>query len=198
LLLTLFFTLTLIVFNRQWPLKRFLVFVKRLRWFFLSIAILGLWFTPGQALIEGWAWSPTHEGILWSLHRIAVLLLLVFMLSLLLEKLTNEKMMQGLIYLLTPLKPLKVDANIVAIRIGLTLRYVSEEQEKSRPAKQKLGIKLWLVQLSHTLTERILEVENRCQVGVEQVQIPVGLSPRPIQWTLPVLVLGSFLFIRSL
>ena len=51
---------------KPWPL------LKRMRWLFLSLLILYLWFTPGQPLLPTFSRTPTLELLVLSNLRAAV------------------------------------------------------------------------------------------------------------------------------
>jgi len=49
--------------------------LRRMRWFFLSIALVYLLFTPGRLLFSAWPWGPTVEGLVGGGQRIASLVI---------------------------------------------------------------------------------------------------------------------------
>ena len=44
--------------------KRLLTMLARLKWLWLSLLVVYLWFTPGEPVFDGLAWSPSVDGII--------------------------------------------------------------------------------------------------------------------------------------
>jgi energy-coupling factor transport system permease protein len=101
---------------RSWKMLR------RLRWFFLSIAIVYLWFTPGRWLFpELQGWSPTFEGLSLAAQRLAILVTIVFAVGALLRSLSQAQLMAALQQLLQPLAMFGFPAQTFALRLALTV-----------------------------------------------------------------------------
>jgi energy-coupling factor transporter transmembrane protein EcfT len=104
--------------------------VKRLRWFFLSILILFIWFTPGSPAIHTDGSTPIMgTGLMMGLQRILALIIVVGYSGLLLRLSSRAEIITGIYTLLTPLKKLGVDSGKLAVRLGLVLEYVPRFEE---------------------------------------------------------------------
>lgn len=69
----------------------------RLRWVWLSLAILYSWFTPGEYIAATLTWLPvTYEGVLGGAMQILHLLAILSMLSFILERYTPVQLLAGL------------------------------------------------------------------------------------------------------
>lgn len=101
--------------------------LARLRYLWLSLAVLYLWFTPGQALWpELGAWSPTLQGVAQAAVRIAVLVLMVAAAQLLLRTTSTAQLVAALVWLTGPLRWLGLDRHRFALRLVLVLETVPE------------------------------------------------------------------------
>ena len=193
------------------PLKGTIRMLRRLRWFLLSILILGLWFTPGEALIESLGdWSPTREGLLWGAERVAALSILVLAVVLLLAGLPRDKLIRGFYYLLKPLCIFGITPKQVAVRLTLTLEMCSDslnspsaklkeqfknntqgtDAENSKNRTPRLPLMAWREKLVDVLVNQFHKTEQYAANGPESVQIDLGTAPRLHEWWFP---LGLFM-----
>ncbi len=112
--------------------------LRRMRWLFLSITVIYLWFTPGLPLIPGattlGAWLPSVDGLRQGGVRVASLALIVAAASLLLHVTSQEQMLGALRWLLAPLRYLGFPHERFAVRAALTLAAVSRVQGLVRQA----------------------------------------------------------------
>lgn len=101
--------------------------IRRLRWLLLSILVLALWFTPGEALFDAYTqWSPTWEGLEFGVLRVAILVEIVMAVNILLITTKIEELIAALQWLLTPMAWLGVNGDKLALRIAMTLNAVKE------------------------------------------------------------------------
>lgn len=103
---------------------------RSLRWFFLSILILYLWFTP--AAVESNAVGFVRmlpAGLVLGLERITGLLIIVGYSGMLLRLSNREEIISGIHVLLSPFRRLHLDTNRLAVRLGLVLDYVPRYEE---------------------------------------------------------------------
>jgi energy-coupling factor transporter transmembrane protein EcfT len=112
--------------------------LRRMRWLFLSIAVIYLWLTPGVPLIPGVqafaAWLPTVEGLWQGGLRIISLALMVTAASLLLSVTSREEVIGALHWIMAPLALLKFPRERFAVRTALSLEAVSRVQSHVRAA----------------------------------------------------------------
>ena len=109
---------------------------RRIRWFFLSILILYLWFYPGTALIPLLGrFSPTAEGVNEAVLRISSLLIVISYSVMLVQLTPREQIISGIQTLLLPLTAVGVNTSRFALRLGLVLAIVPELMTRQSSAK---------------------------------------------------------------
>lgn len=174
-----------------WPLLR------RMRWLFLSLLVVYLWFTPGQPLLPAIASQPTLEGVLEGLQRITALALLAMAASLLMQSMTREILITALYRLLSPLRWLRVQPERIAVRITLTLEAVTEvqqlltEQLSEHPADTRRNPVARISAVSAGLFQAVIaRAENTPRTTLS---ITTGDRPSTVQWLMP-LALGGVLW----
>lgn len=96
--------------------------VRRTRFLLIALIVLYTLATPGTALLDAWA-VPTREGLQAGALQAWRLLLMVTALALLLARLSQAQLLAGIYGLLTPLKPLGLPRDRIAVRLCLTLQY---------------------------------------------------------------------------
>lgn len=106
------------------------------RWLLLTILVLYAGFTPGEPL------SPqlpglSREGFLEAARRMLILVLLIQAVGLLLRTTPVPQLVDGLIFLLQPLRILGFDHQRFARRLGLSLQQVDRMRERMQAARQK-------------------------------------------------------------
>lgn len=170
--------------------------LRRMRWLFLSLLIVYLWFTPGQPLLPSISSQPTLEGVQQGLQRIAALALLALTASLLLQTTPREALLAALYRLLTPLRWLGIKPERIAVRITLTLAAVSQVQ-------QLLATQLREQDASRNPVARISAVSaGLFQAVIARAEsapctpltVTEGSRPPAAQWLLP-LALGGVLWL---
>lgn len=127
--------------------------VLRLRWFFLSILILYIWFTPAlpspqlQSSI-----SSFMPGLIAGLERIMALIIIVGYAGLLLLFSSRDEIIGGIYTLLTPLKLLGIEPERLAVRLGLVLGYVpgfeATQKQEAADSNRKESQPGWLDRLT--------------------------------------------------
>lgn len=136
--------LTILLARLQWPglllaagplvwllsihpelVKTVLKLLSRLRWFFLSILILYVWFSPGYPTLHPDSGiSVINTGLMMGLERILALMIVVGYSGLLIHLSSKAEIITGIYVLLSPLKMLGIDSGKLAVRLGLVLDYV--------------------------------------------------------------------------
>ena len=110
----------------------YLKLLRRSRWLLISLILVYAFVTPGVAAVAVLgAYGPSREGLLSGGLQALRLLAMLATLALLLAAAPRDRILAGLYFLLRPFALIGVDADRVAARIWLTLRY-AEEAESSR------------------------------------------------------------------
>ena len=132
LLMVLYLKLDGHVWHMAWRLLR------RMRWLFLSIAVIYLWLTPGVPLISGFSsfaeWLPTVEGLWQGGLRTMSLALMVTAASLLLSVTSRDEVLSALHWIMSPLGWLRFPHERFAVRAALSLEAVTQVQSHVRAA----------------------------------------------------------------
>ena len=163
----------------------------RLRYLWLSLALLYLWFTPGESV---WpqlgAWSPTWEGAAQGAVRVGVLVLMVAAAQLLLQTTNTDQLVAAVYWLVGPLQWFGLDRGRFALRLVLVLETVprlANAPTESAPAEPPRGERF----ARHVaVLERRLEVALRSAdaSGVREVILPSTAAPPIWQWLYPLAV----------
>lgn len=170
----------------------------RMRWFFVSIALVYLLSWPGRLIFPGVTWGPTYEGVQEGALRIVSLSLIVLAVNLLLRATEREALIGAILWCLQPLRGLGLSHDRLAIRIALTLDAVHQVQgiyrkreRGSVPEGQTDGLLARVTSIGATagrLFQRVLELAE--QAPLHAISLPPQAAPALWQWLLP-LVLGS-------
>lgn len=166
-----------------------------MRWLFLSLLILYLWFTPGQPLLPTFSSTPTLEGIEAGLLRIASLVLLALAASLLLQTTPREPLLAALYRLLTPLGWMGIKTERLAVRIALTLDAVTQTQhllsERMRH-EHASGSRNPITRIGAVSAGLFQEVIARAErAPCTTLSITEGERPPPAQWLIPFALCGT-------
>lgn len=163
----------------------------RLRYLWLSLMLLYLWFTPGDSV---WpqlgAWSPTWEGTAQGAVRVGVLVLMVAAAQLLLQTTNTEQLVAAVYWLVGPLRWLGFDRARFALRLVLVLETVprmANAPTESAPAEAPRGERF-----AHhvAVLERRLKAALHCAEasGGRKVTLPSTAAPPLWQWLYPLAV----------
>lgn len=183
--------------------------LKRLKWFFLSILLLYIWFTPGQVIFPAMPiLSPSSEGIKLGSERVIALMFIVFGLHVFIKTIAPDRLIEAILWCLQPLKWLGLPHESLAIRISLTLKVLdhvqiicsqpSEEANKQHPP---MGFFHRILHKIDGVAERVTEIFVNVIRGAEhmptqtvEVKLSRSLPPVP-QWLYPVMLLFTFVFL---
>lgn len=166
--------------------------VRRLRWLMLSLVILYGWFTAADPL-WGWAGAPSAAGLMTATWRVAVLVLMVWAVSLLMQTTTPPDLLAGLYGLARLLRPLGIAPERVAVRLSLVLTAV--------PAAQAVVSRAWAApsatgwgQVGATLAQVYAEIlKEAAQAPLTPVTLPLRPMPPVLQWGYPIVLLAAFI-----
>jgi energy-coupling factor transporter transmembrane protein EcfT len=164
--------------------------LKRLRWLFLSIFILHLWFSAPE-----FTWFPSWQGGLQALERVSALIFIVLAAQLLLRTTTRAEIIAALQWWFKPLNQLGWATERLAVRLALVLETVETVQtlyQTQQVVAQNSGYSMRII--SQHAAELFNQVAKQAeQAPLQTFDIPDILSPPLWQWLYVVaflLVLG--------
>jgi energy-coupling factor transporter transmembrane protein EcfT len=131
------------------PAQRLRGLVRRSRWLFLSIAVVYLWFTPGDPLVVALGpAAPTVQGLTAGVQRVGALAVIIVMVNVLIASTTIEGLVTGIAALTRPFRVFGLSPERFALRVALTLHYAMEFRPAAAPAadggtyRDRLGARL--------------------------------------------------------
>jgi len=210
--------LSVVLYKRLQSIELTARILKRMRWFFLSILIVYLWFTPGEPIITTTAsYIPTLEGLKTGLLRVLSLVLIIFAVNYFISSIARNRLVEAIVWLLYPLKWIGIDNRQLALRIALTLELIPKVQQivldlkqhyldtktnddqSHRSVTNKILILSRVTMVSHLLEllfERI--VDEAVKMPTEKIEVGAMQNPQILQWSVPVLLTGLFWGVQSL
>ena len=162
--------------------------LRRMRWFFLSVFVIYLWMTPGQALLGSAWWMPTLEGVILGGQRLLALALLIMAVHWLLFVTSRQQLVSALYWLAGPLAWFGFPRERLAVRLALILGLVAEVQhlvskEVDQVKLAERNINEYAVAASGLVEKVVAQAEAEpCQT----IEVDVDVSPSAIQWLWPV------------
>lgn len=204
--------LSVVLYRRLQSIELSTRIIKRMRWLFLSILIVYLWFTPGEPIlpIES-GLVPTFQGLQTGLLRVLSLILIIFAVNYFISTIARQRLVEAMVWLLYPLNWIAIDTQRLALRIALTLELIPrvqqivldvkqhyvEARQKSDQSKQvsakKSLILSRLTMISHlleTLFERT--VHEAIKMPSEKIVVDTMQKPPIFQWLVPLIIAGMF------
>lgn len=125
------------VFTSVQHLFSSLVMLKRLRFLFISLALIYFWFTPGAPLFETWGnWSPTVEGLWLGSLRILILVLIVLAVHLLLRTSSREELLSAILWVAAPLQWFGIKYQRLAVRLTLVMRIIDQVMHEPKVVRE--------------------------------------------------------------
>jgi len=200
----------LFFFTEQHNAQGAMTMLKRLRWLFVSIFVVYLFFTPGQLLFPDVLWGPTLEGVMQGVHRILALMLLIAAVNLLLTTTEQEDFLSAVLWCLRPLSLFGISHERLAIRITLTLDTVSQVREDltgkassvnlaatGSASDSKPGSKLFVIAgtADRLFTSTISSAEK---ATLREIALPEETTPPWWQWFVPVILSCLLAFIHNI
>lgn len=214
LLLGLVVVSSVILIKRFQSLELSLRIIKRMKWFFLSILIVYLWFTPGVPVIDvAMPGIPTIEGLSTGSLRVMSLVLIIFAVNYFVSAIAREKLVEAIVWILYPINWIGIDSRTVALRIALVLELLPRVQNIVLDVKQgyqeqksdnsvTTGQNKIIAKLSAAsrLVEQLFVrvVDEAVEMPHEKVSIAVSSNPPIIQWGVPILLTTMFLWAKTL
>lgn len=208
---------SVVAIKRFQSLELSLRILKRMKWFFLSILVLYLWFTPGAPLLGiSAAGMPTVEGVSTGLLRVMSLVLVIFAVNYFVTAIARTSLVEAIVWLLYPVKWLGIENTTIALRIALVLELIPRVQNIVLDVKQdyqehsllstgrengtrrsRLIAKLSAAsQIVENLFVRV--VDEAVNMPQERIDLTAVSNPPVIQWGVPVLLTGLFVWVKTL
>ncbi len=176
--------------------------MRRMRWFFLSIAVLFFWFTPGQPMGLSWVpldagWLPTRQGMEAGVLRVGALALIILAANLLLRTSSREELFSAIHWMARPLSWVGVSHERLAVRMVLVMDSLAEVQDMVRHTMGGMGGKTRLLhQAGHFSSEVFSRVSARAEAEpCRAIELSRCGAPPLRQWLYPLLVGGAFYFL---
>ncbi len=111
--------------------------IWRLKWLFLSILLIYIFFTPKiSASIS--QLNPYLYLLLPGLFRILVLITLILAVNLFIKTTTKNEILTALLWILSPLKRIKIDIERFILRAVLTIEYLEKLNQKLTEMKAQI------------------------------------------------------------
>jgi hypothetical protein len=158
--------------------------IRRLRWLLLSILILSLWFTPGEAIFEAYTkWSPSWEGLEFGLLRVAILAEIVMAVNILLITTKTEELIAALQWLLRPMSWLGIKNDKLALRIAMTLEAVKNPFiDMTQLVASSGGRSVWR-RISYVVFQAYrMTLEDNAEVRGQDIHLKQIGQPAIIEW----------------
>lgn len=174
--------------------------LRRMRWLFLSVAVIYFWFTPGSPVVGPAPdaallspYLPTTEGIIAGSSRVAALAILVIAVNLLLQTTPRQALLPAILWLARPLRWLGLPHERFAVRMMLVIETVGEAQDLLGRYRRAPNAALTgeprgriITRISHTTAQAFGEALNRAhQAACDKISIPEISRPPAHQWLYP-------------
>lgn len=186
------------LFTRNVDWRAWFQALRRLRWLFVSLAVLFFWFTPGEPLFAlglPAAIVPTWEGLALGAQRMFSLVLIVTGAQLLLQSTSRPELLHALYVLSWPLAVIPGLRERFALRLVLTMERVASVQLVVTQARMQSmagrgALRARWGELVHALFARTLVLAD--QAGTDVIFIDQYERPPLWQWV-ALLVVGALL-----
>ena len=164
--------------------------IKRLKWFYLSILLVYLFFTPEYNSAD--SNYINLAGLNAGGYRLSILVFIILAVNLLLRTSSKEQLISGLYLLFLPFKWLGINANTFLIRAYLTLEYIQVlDQQLSTQKKDfaaKFSLKKRVSQLAVFISDWIEQSSQSQQQENKPLSIVLVKYPPLAEWFSPVLL----------
>jgi hypothetical protein len=210
--------LGVILYRRLQSIELSTRIIKRMRWLFLSILIVYLWFTPGEPLLPiKTDFMPTLQGLQTGLLRVLSLILIIVAVNYFISTIARHRLVQAIVWLLYPLNWMAIDTRQLALRIALTLELIPRVQQMVLDVKQHYvdvkqnsdqvkhaALKKSLVLSRITMISHMLEMLFQRTVGEalkmppEKIRVDTMKHPPVWQWIVPAAVAAAFWYVSRL
>lgn len=169
------------------PTRKSLNLVKRLKWLYISLFVVYVFFTPGEFVLP-WAFGPTYAGLEAAFIRILVIILIVLAVDILLASMVHQELVSGLYVLFLPFAYFGFNPQKFTVRVYLVLEKVSDEQSL-KFFREKMGTDLNEKQkISYfvdCLTSRFMDIMRQTS-PITTLEIDEFALPKWFEWLLPI------------
>jgi hypothetical protein len=174
--------------------------IRRLRWLFLSILIIYLWFTPAETASSGNVWLPSIEGAVQGVVRMLTLIILVLAANLLLRTTTREQIISALLWLTFPLHVFGFPHERFAVRMTLVLETVIQARGLVNAERNRAGSgKNPIARISDAMTDAYKTAVLRAeQTPCVVIEVPDLVRPPILHWLYPLAMGAMFWTINRL
>jgi energy-coupling factor transporter transmembrane protein EcfT len=160
------------------------ILLKRLRWLFLSLLILHLWFSTGQLV-----WIPEISTIFIAVERIGALILIVLVAHLLVKTTSISAIIAALQWWLMPLKRVGFPSEKLTVRLALILDIIDSVQKIQISSESRDTLNP-LQKIVHKITVLFIRVFEQAEnAPLFQLDILPLHSPPFWQWIYPLILL---------
>jgi hypothetical protein len=213
--------LPLYFFGNKIHIRGALLMLKRLKWLFVSILIVYLFFTPGQLLWPEVVWSPTLEGLTQGLLRVGALVLLVAAVNFLISSTEQDDFLSAILWCLRPLSIVGFPHERLAVRITLVLDEVSQirknhfcesredlQQEEINNTDSNVASNLKETEPQVSQEPKLLAIAGTANrlfqsvityaetTPVRDISLPEESAPPIHQWLVPVILMSVFAVVK--
>jgi len=175
--------LFLLLFKAYCTFSSVLPLLKRLRWLFLSLLVLNIWFHS-----PAFTWLPDTAGLLLALERIGALIIIVLAAHLLLSTTPTPAIIAALQWWFIPLNKIGFSSERLAVRLALILDTVQTVQNlytdtPFTPTKNPIK------KISERVAGLFAQVLKHAETTpLRTLEIPKFQSPPLWQWCYPLLI----------
>lgn len=188
-----------------------------MKWFFLSILVVYLWFTPGSPLFGlDIPVVPTVEGVRSGLLRVMSLVLVIFAVNYFVTAIARTKLVDAVVWLLYPINWLGINTTTIALRIALALEIIPKVQQIVLSARQDFqdhnmdsvenqyinqkNIVWNKLSAASRIVERLFVrvVDEAMNMQHERITLGENANPPLLQWGIPLTMLVLFVWVKTL
>jgi energy-coupling factor transport system permease protein len=175
----------------------------RLKWLMISIAVLYLWWTPGEPLsILGWhidnQWWPTYQGLLHAVHRIGILLLIILSVQLMMMRSREDELVAAIDWLATPLRWLGITTGSFALRCALTMKALQGVEHTVRSSLETPFTGKRFTRIVNVMAAVYGKAAYDRSEQIIALDIPHIKRPALVQWIYPAVIILMPILINTL
>ncbi len=163
------------------------ILLWRLRWFWLSITILYIGFTPGIAVWPMAYWSPSYEGLRMGFMRLLILIDIFTLVFILHHKFSREKILAGLHAFCWFLKFKQGLRDKLVMRLLLTFEYVDQLPKKVEKISQQCHSDMGPIDRMVTILQNMIHDSSLTQTS-KSITFESLAYPHWYEWTYPLAI----------
>ena len=170
---------------------------KRMKWFWLSLLVLYGWFIPGTPvfIFENISveYIPSIEGLSAGGLRATALLSIVSAVVLMMKSTSQEELIVSIMWLISPLRLLKIKTAQFSARLVLTLDTVTNTENSIKDALDETNNKISIFQHGiNSMATLLVNIETQAIKNSDtKIVLPQLNAPELYQWLIPlILIIG--------